>query len=155
MNRVANRSSIALLLAVILLGGMCVFLAEYVMDAGDWVVFPGNPHVYNGVNIGCGTITDRSGQVLLNSDDNRVYAEDTMVRKATIHWLGDRLGYISAPAVTHYAPEMAGYDLLNGLYGYSDSDGKATTPFFLPNASRAVFWISAEMVIVALPSESE
>lgn len=126
MNRVANRSSIALLLAVILLGGMCVFLAEYVMDAGDWVVFPGNPHVYNGVNIGCGTITDRSGQVLLNSDDNRVYAEDAMVRKATIHWLGDRLGYISAPAVTHYAPEMAGYDLLNGLYGYSDSGGKAT-----------------------------
>lgn len=126
MNRVANRSSIALLLAVILLGGMCVFLAEYVMDAGDWVVFPGNPHVYTGVNIGCGVITDRSGEVLLNSTDKRTYAEDGVVRKATIHWLGDRHGYISAPAVAHYAPEMAGYNLLNGLYGYSGTGGKAS-----------------------------
>lgn len=125
MNRVANRSSIALLLAVILLGGMCVFLAEYIMDAGDWVVFPGNPHVYNGVNIGCGVITDRSGEVLLNTTDKRVYAEDADLRRATIHWLGDRDGFISAPAVTHYAPEMAGYDLLNGLYGFSGTGGKA------------------------------
>ena len=125
MNRVANRSTIALMLAVVLLGGMCVFLVEYVMNAGDWVIFPGNPHVYNGVNIGCGVITDRSGEVLLDSTSDRVYADDSAVRKATIHWLGDRHGYISAPAVTHYAPDMAGYDLLGGLYGYSGTGGKA------------------------------
>ena len=125
MNRVANRSSIALLLAVILLGGMCLFLAEYLLHAGDWVVFEGNPHVYNGVNIGCGVITDRSGEVLLSATDSRSYAEDAALRKATIHWLGDRYGYISAPAVTHYAPDMAGFDLLNGLYGYSGTGGEA------------------------------
>ena len=125
MNRVANRSSIALLLAVILLGGMCLFLAEYLLNAGDWVVFEGNPHVYNGVNIGCGVITDRSGEVLLSATDSRSYAEDAALRKATIHWLGDRYGYISAPAVTHYAPDMAGFDLLNGLYGYSGTGGEA------------------------------
>ena len=125
MNRVANRSSIALLLAVILLGGMCLFLAEYLLNAGDWVVFEGNPHVYNGVNIGCGVITDRSGEVLLSATDSRSYAEDSALRKATIHWLGDRYGYISAPAVTHYAPDMAGFDLLNGLYGYSGTGGEA------------------------------
>ena len=125
MNRVANRSSIALLLAVILLGGMCLFLAEFLLNAGDWVVFEGNPHVYNGVNIGCGVITDRSGEVLLSATDSRSYAEDAALRKATIHWLGDRYGYISAPAVTHYAPDMAGFDLLNGLYGYSGTGGEA------------------------------
>ena len=125
MNRVANRSSIALLLAVILLGGMCLFLAEYLLNAGDWVVFEGNPHVYNGVNIGCGVITDRSGEVLLSATDSRSYAEDAALRKATIHWLGDRYGYISAPSVTHYAPDMAGFDLLNGLYGYSGTGGEA------------------------------
>ena len=125
MNRVANRSSIALLLAVILLGGMCLFLAEFLLNAGDWVVFEGNPHVYNGVNIGCGVITDRSGEVLLSATDSRSYAEDAALRKATIHWLGDRYGYISAPSVTHYAPDMAGFDLLNGLYGYSGTGGEA------------------------------
>ena len=125
MNRVANRSSIALLLAVILLGGMCLFLAEYLLNAGDWVVFEGNPHVYNGVNIGCGVITDRSGEVLLSATDSRSYAEDSALRKATIHWLGDRYGYISAPAVTHYAPDMAGVYLLNRLFGYSGTGGEA------------------------------
>ena len=125
MNRVASRSTIALVLAVILLGGMCLFLVEYILNAGDWVVFQGNPHVYTGVNIGCGTITDRSGEVLLNATDERTYAEDAAVRKSTIHWLGDRYGYISAPAVTEYAQDMAGFDLLNGLYGYSGIGGGA------------------------------
>ena len=51
MNRVASRSTIALLLAVILLGGLCVFLAQFVLQAADWVVFQGNPQVYTGVTI--------------------------------------------------------------------------------------------------------
>ncbi len=125
MKRVANRSTIALMLAVILLGGMCLFWVEFVNKSADWAVFTGNPHVYNGINIGCGTITDRSGTVLLEAGDNRTYAEDSAVRKATMHWLGDRKGYISAPAVAHYAGDMAGFDLLNGLYGYSGTGAGA------------------------------
>lgn len=125
MNRVAKRSTIALMLAVILLGGMCLFAVEYVLNAGSWVVFEGNPHVYNGVNIGCGTITDRSGTLLLSATGERTYSEDAAIRKSTIHWLGDRYGYIMAPAVTEYADTMAGFDLLNGLYGYSGTGGNA------------------------------
>ena len=125
MNRVASRSTIALMLVVVLLGGMCLFLTEYVMKADDWVVFEGSPHVYTGVNIGCGVITDRSGEVLLSATGKRTYSEDSGIRKATIHWLGDRYGYISAPAVTDYAGEMTGFDLLNGLYGYGGTGGSA------------------------------
>ena len=125
MNRVAARSTIALMLVVVLLGGMCLFCVEFLMKSDDWVIFEGNPHVYNGVNIGCGVITDRSGIVLLDSSDGRSYADDSALRKSTIHWLGDRYGYISAPAVTAYASQMAGYDLLNGLYGYSGTGGSA------------------------------
>ena len=125
MNRVASRSSIALLLALVLMGGMLLFLGEFALSAGDWVIFEGNPHVYNGINIGCGTITDRSGELLLDSTGKRVYSTDAAIRKSTIHWLGDRYGYISAPAVTEYASQMAGYDLLNGLYGYSGTGGSA------------------------------
>ena len=125
MNRVASRSTIALVLAVILMVGLFVFLAQFVLQADDWVVFQGNPHVYNGVNIGCGIITDRSGEVLLDSTGKRTYAEDSAVRKSTIHWLGDRHGYISAPAVTAYASEMAGFGLLGGLYSYGGTGGEA------------------------------
>ena len=125
MNRVATRSTIAMMLVVILLGGMCLFLTEYVMKADEWVVFEGSPHVYNGINIGCGRITDRSGELLLSASDGRIYSDDSGIRRSTLHWLGDRDGYISAPAVTCYASEMSGYGLLNGLYGYSGTGGEA------------------------------
>ena len=113
MNRVAHRTTIALLLAMVLVAGMFLFLLEFVTKADDWAVFPGNPHVYIGVNIGCGIITDRDGTVLLDATEGRVYAEDEELRLSTLHWMGDRYGFISAPAVSHYSNEMAGYDLLN------------------------------------------
>ena len=66
MNRVTKRTWIMGLFLLVLLGGMMFFLWEYVTQAGEWVTFPGSPHVYNNANIGCGTVTDRSGNVLLD-----------------------------------------------------------------------------------------
>ena len=125
MNRVAHRTTIALLLVLVLLGGMAMFCVEYVTKGNDWVVFEGNPHLYNGGNIGTGVITDRDGTMLLSAVDEWTYSDDPMIRQSTIHWLGDRDGYISAPTVAYYAEEMAGYNLVNGLYAYSDGGGKA------------------------------
>ena len=125
MNRVAHRTTIALLLVLVLLGGMAMFCVEYVTKGSDWVVFEGNPHLYNGGNIGTGVITDRDGTMLLSAMDEWTYSDDPMIRQSTIHWLGDRDGYISAPTVAYYAEEMAGYNLINGLYAYSDGGGKA------------------------------
>ncbi len=125
MNRVAHRTTIALLLALVLMGGMLFFLAEFVMESGDWVVFEGNPHIYNGTNIGCGIVTDRDGELLLSATDGWEYSDDLSIRESTIHWLGDRDGYISAPTVAHYAEDMAGYNLFNGLYAYSGVGGQA------------------------------
>ena len=79
---------------------MMFFLWEYVTQAGDWVTFPGSPHVYNNANIGCGTVTDRSGNVLLDITEERTYSSDAATRQSTLHWLGDRKGYISASAVS-------------------------------------------------------
>lgn len=125
MNRIAGRAGICLLLVVALLSGLVFFLAEYAFEAGDWVIFPGSPHVYNGGNIGCGTITDRDGTLLLDLSDQRSYSDDESVRKATVHWLGDRKGNIDAPALSAYASELAGFDLLNGIYSYGNTGGEA------------------------------
>lgn len=138
MNRVAHRTTIALILALILVGGMLFFLAEFLFKADDWTVFEGNPHIYNGTNIGCGVVYDRDGELLLSALDGREYSDDAQIRKATLHWLGDRAGYISAPAVSHYSEEMAGYSLLNGLYSYAGTGGEA------------VMTISAQVQKVAL-----
>ena len=125
MNRVASRAAITVLIALLLIGGMGFFVAEYTADAGQWVTFPGSPHVYTGGNIGCGTVTDRAGTQLLSLEDGRTYTSDLALRKATLHWLGDRYGSISAPALTNYAAQLAGYDLLNGVYAYGDASGSA------------------------------
>lgn len=125
MNRVAARGGILFILVLILLAGFTFFMVEYVMQADSWVTFPGSPHVYNGGNIGCGIVTDRDGVLLLDLNGTRVYSDDETIRKATVHWLGDRKGSVRAPALSEYAAELAGFDLLNGVYAYGENGGIA------------------------------
>ena len=129
MNRVTRRTWLMALFLVILLGGMIFFLWEYATKAADWVVFPGSPHIYNSANIGCGTITDRSGTVLLDITEDRTYSGDLTTRQSTLHWLGDRKGYINASAISNYAAEMSGFDLINGIYDASGTGGEARLTF--------------------------
>ena len=125
MNRVANRAGITVLIALLLIAGLGFFVAEFVMDAEQWVIFSGSPHIYSGGNLGCGTVEDRNGTLLLDLEEGRTYADSEALRKATVHWLGDRYGSISAPALASHAADMAGYDLVNGVYTYADVGGKA------------------------------
>ena len=111
---------------LVLVGGMCFFLYEYATKSDDWVIATGSPHVYSNSNIGCGVVTDREGLLLLDTRDGRAYSPDLDIRQSTLHWVGDRSGNISAPALANYAKEMAGYDLLNGVYSYGGAGGEAT-----------------------------
>lgn len=124
MNRVTKRTWLMSIFIGILVLGMVIFLGEYMVKARKWVVFSGSPHVYNNANIGLGTLVDRSGEVLLDITDDRTYSDDTATRKSTLHWLGDRKGYINAAAVTNYAAEMSGFDLINGLYSSEGTGGE-------------------------------
>lgn len=126
MNRVARRSLVVLIFVLALLAGVIFFSIEFVIHGDSWATFQGSPHVYNGSNINCGVILDRTGVELLDLTDGRDYSNDASLRKATIHWLGDRDGYISAPAVAYHAKAMAGFDTFNGIYAYGDAVGKAS-----------------------------
>ena len=125
MNKVALRANITMLIALLLLGGFVFFLVEYAVNADDWIVFNGSPHVYNGGNIGTGVVTDRDGYLLLNMNDGRDYSSSEALRKSTVHWVGDRKGSVNAPALSHYSAEMSGYDLISGVYVYGDAGGVA------------------------------
>lgn len=125
MNRVTKRTWLMGLFVCVLLGGMLFFIWEYATQSQNWVVANGSPHVYNGGNIGCGTITDRSGALLLDITDSRTYASDPLTRKSTLHWLGDRKGYISASAIAGYAAELSGFDKINGIYSDTGTGGTA------------------------------
>ena len=125
MNRVTRRASVVLFLVIALVGGLFFFIYEYFTKADQWVVSTGSPHIYNSANIGCGQVYDRSGTLLLDITESRTYAADESVRLSTLHWLGDRRGSISAPAIAHYAKEMTGYNVVGGLYSYGGDAGAA------------------------------
>ncbi len=137
MNRVTKRTWLMGLFLVVLLGGMGLFLIEYLSLAPNWVTSPGSPHVYNNGNLGCGTVVDRSGDVLLDLTGSRTYSSDPQTRQSTMHWVGDRSGFISAAAVSKYASALAGYDIVNGVYNYSGTGGveKLTISARIQNAA--------------------
>ena len=118
MNRIAGRAKALFLLVCLLLGGFGFFGAEYCMNGSWWAVFSGSPHVYHAGNIGTGVVVDRDNILLLDMNEGREYSGDETLRKATLHWLGDRQGNISAPALGSHSQEIAGFDVLNGLYTY-------------------------------------
>ncbi len=132
MNRVAKRAGAVLLLVAFLVAGLAFFVAEYVCNAADWVVFPGSPHVYSAGNIGTGVITDRDFTILLDMQDGRTYSKDLAIRKSVLHWVGDRQGNISAPAVTSHSSTLAGFDLLNGVYSYGGAGAIAQLTLSAP-----------------------
>ena len=68
MNRITKRTWIMGLFLVLLLGGLMLFVFEYVTEAESWVSFSGAPHLYNSSNIRCGTLTARSGTILSGPD---------------------------------------------------------------------------------------
>jgi len=122
MNRITNRSWIVVVLALALVAGSVLFVWEFVTQGPDWVYFSGSPHVYDGLKPEKGVLTDRNGVLLLNLGEG-TYATDSQVRRAMLHWTGDRQGNIATPLLSQYLRQMTGFDLLNGVYAYADAPG--------------------------------
>ena len=126
MNKVVKRAAAMLILVAILAGGMIFFVVDYILNSKDWVLSSGSPHVYTDYSSVCGVITDRTGTVLMDTSDGRVYTLDALLRSSVIHWLGDRRGNISVPIIHYYAAKMTQYDVVNGLYVYGNDGGRVT-----------------------------
>lgn len=126
MNRVRNRSWFMIVFLLTLVGGMCFFLWEYANKAPTWVVQRGSPHVYENSNVGSARVVDPEGIVLLDTTQGRVYAENSGLRQAMLHYLGDRNGFIRPGALTHHMEHLTGYDRFNGVYGHDRETGELT-----------------------------
>ena len=123
MNRIASRSWIVIVLAGLLLAGLLFFVGDFLLHSSQWVQFSGSPHIYVGNELQKGTLVDRDGVVLLNYGAERTYAEQSPIRKATLHWVGDRAGNIQPPMISEYTLQMCGYNTINGVYAYGDNAG--------------------------------
>jgi len=125
MNRIMSRAKVLIALILVFSVGFGLFLAEYLIKAEAWILFSGSPHLYSAGNLGCGYVTDRDGILLLDMRSQRTYSDNEMLRKATVHWLGDRQGSVYAPALSNYAMQISGFDPINGVFSYGAEGGRA------------------------------
>ena len=123
MNRIATRAMAVLILVVVLAAGCVFFICEYIADSGDWILASGSPHVYQEGKISTGAITDRTGTTLVDMTEGRTYIADEAVRRAVLHWIGDRQGNISTPLISHYKDALLNHDFLDGIYSYGERTG--------------------------------
>ena len=139
MKKVSTRALCALVLAAVLVVGLAAFAAKYAVSADDWVTFPGSPHIYAGANLDCGVVTDRTGALLLDTTEGRTYSESAATRTSTMHILGDRYGYISAPLLGAFADDLIGYSKVQGLYGQAlgNASAQLTISADVQNAAQA------------------
>ena len=117
MKKVKNRALAALLLVALMIIGLGVYVVRLAVNGSRWATASFNAEVYTGGVLTVGTITDRNGVVLADiTDGARTFADSAQVRRATLHAVGDRQGNIGTGALTVYAPELVGYNIITGLY---------------------------------------
>lgn len=124
MTKIKRRATAVLLLVVMMLAGLGVYIYNYCKDGMMWAAFSANQSVYNGGRLAVGTIYDRSGEILAEIiDGQRSYNNSSVIRKSTLHLIGDRYGNIGTGALYIFEEELTGFDLVNGTYSKDGNGG--------------------------------
>ena len=116
MKQVFRRSLLLLLIIALLGGGSLIFCLRYSSHGEDWAAFSANEHDYTDGRLASGQILDRNG-VLLYDAVTDSYNDDSTVRSATLHAVGDRDNNISTSAKSAMEQRMVGFNPVTGTAG--------------------------------------
>ncbi len=118
MKTTAKRSFIVLLLVFVVVGGLGLLGARFALNGEKWATLRANEHLTeNGSFIAAGNITDRNGEILAYTKDNkRIYNDSERIRRSTLHIVGDTEGYIASGVQTAYKTRLTGYNPVTGIY---------------------------------------
>ncbi|MBE6820445.1 MAG: penicillin-binding protein [Ruminococcaceae bacterium] len=127
MRITARRAAIIYALIIAFIAGVTVLVVSIMLNGAEWASNKANRHIYSGGTIvNAGTIYDRNGITLAASSDNeRIFAQNSTVRKATLHVVGDTAGYISTGTHFLYRDTLSGYSRIEGIY-YLKQTGTGT-----------------------------
>ncbi len=115
MKKVTTRAVSVLLLAALVVVGLGIYLFRLVRDGGDWASFYANDSVYTNGVLNRGLVTDRDGTILASAGEDAFhYAEDSSVRRACLHAVGDLGGNIGTGVLSLYRPEIVNYSFFTG-----------------------------------------
>ena len=117
MKKIEKRAIMCLLLAFVLLGGLCVFIYRDWNDGNEWVIYEGNRDVFADGDLAKGALYDVNGQLLMkNTADGMQFNDDYGIRCALMHVTGDKDNNVSTGANRTFLDRMIGYDFINGIY---------------------------------------
>lgn len=116
MNQVKRRTLLILFLILLLAVGTIWFCVKYVTHGGQWAAFSANDHAFTDGLLSSGQVLDRNG-VMLYDATTQSYIDDSAVRKATLHAVGDEWGNISTSALSFFRDHLVGFNPITGTSG--------------------------------------
>lgn len=122
MKQISKRAAALLVMILIFLIGTGVLIGKFIIRGDDWATYPTNRHLYSdGDLVRAGVIVDRNDTILAETVDGvRSFSEDSEIRKATFHAVGDLQGKVATGVHSAFLNELTGYDLVNGTYNTDD-----------------------------------
>ncbi len=118
MRTTAKRSFVVLLLVVVVAAGLSILGFRFAVNGEKWATLRANEHLNeNGSFIAAGNITDRNGELLAHTEnEKRIYNDSERIRRSTLHIVGDTEGYIASGVQTAYKTSLTGYNPITGIY---------------------------------------
>lgn len=123
MKRITSRAVICLFLSAMLCLGTLLFIHRFYTDSNTWVSYPANKHLFTNGQINTGRILDSDGMVLAQFGTGWQYQDDKSIRLSTIHAVGDPGGQIGTGALSVFASDLTGYNMVTGT-GSTSSNGR-------------------------------
>ncbi len=117
MKTTGLRSLILYIIGIGFLAGIIFFICSYFIQGGTWAIRPSNAHITNNGQLAySGEITDHDGNLLSYSKDGvQQYHDNALIRRATLHVIGDPNGYISTGAQYAFRTQLSGFNALTGV----------------------------------------
>lgn len=117
MKRMLQRSWLIFIVVIAFLAGLAFLVFRTVFNASDWADQTYNRHISGAGGFArAGAILDRDGEILAQTvGDERIYHQDSSVRKALLHVVGDDSFNISTSVQSQYRSQLTGYSFIWGL----------------------------------------
>lgn len=118
MRNTTRRAFVLYFVIIAFFCGLGYMMFNFFVHGSEWTSNLVNQHIYhNGEIVSAGTIYDTNGVALAHSKDGvRIYNEDSTVRKAMLHAVGDNSSFIATGVQYVYNAKLSGYDFVNGVY---------------------------------------
>lgn len=127
MKKIEKRAVMCLLLALVLLAGLCVFIYRDFNEGAKWASYQGNRDVYADGDLAKGALYDRYGELIMkNTKDGMIFNDDAYVRSGLLHLTGDRDNNIATGANRAFVDKLIGYDFINGIYSLNNEGEDVT-----------------------------